>query len=170
MKITDSNMQLRVAIRSKTTEAHSVLTMPSTPVNTSLPKFIMSRFMEAGTSSRVALTDASSLESRTFGQLYQNTTRVAHALRRLGITSAKDCVALISPNHVRYFEAFHGIGLTGGFSTPINPMYTETEIAYQLEATNARIVISHPSCLEKGGRLLTILYMSFMPFMCVILI
>ena len=58
-----------------------------------------------------------------------------------------DVVGILSPNDIHYFTAFHGIGLSGAASTTINPTYTEEEIRYQLEITEAKAVVGKADCI-----------------------
>jgi acyl-CoA synthetase (AMP-forming)/AMP-acid ligase II len=60
-----------------------------------------------------------------------------------------DCIGIISPNDLNYLPAFTGISLAGASSTCLNPLYSETEISYQLQNTNAKVVVCHPLCLER---------------------
>ena len=115
----------------------------------SLPSFIMANFLKPNVKDRVALVCGGSGETRTFGELHNNTHKFAHSLMDMGIGKG-DCVGIISPNNINFFSAFQGIGLTGATSTPINPLYTEHEIEYQLSTTHAKLLIAHPICYEKA--------------------
>ena len=58
--------------------------------------------------------------------------------------------SLCSPNHIHYFTAFAAIGLVGAYSTPVNPLCSESELLYQVEATNCKLIIANSCCLEKA--------------------
>mmetsp|Transcript_9055 Transcript_9055/g.13613 ORF Transcript_9055/g.13613 Transcript_9055/m.13613 type:complete len:564 (+) Transcript_9055:70-1761(+) len=117
-------------------------------VNKPLPHFVMQNFLEKDIQDRVALVDGSSGDSRTYRQLYSETHKFAHCLMDMGVKT-NDCVGIMSPNHIHYFTTFQGIALMGATSTPINPLYTEAEIEFQLKTTSAKMVIAHPMCIDK---------------------
>jgi acyl-CoA synthetase (AMP-forming)/AMP-acid ligase II len=95
-----------------------------------------------------AIIDGASNEKLTYRQLHDSTYSFAHNLKtKLGIKKG-DTIALYAPNHVHYFTVFHGIGLTGGNSTPINPQYTFEEVRKQLEACDAKAIVAHPLCIS----------------------
>lgn len=116
--------------------------------NGALPQFIMKDFLKEDRSSLEAIVDGSNGKSLTYKQAHDNTYSFAHSLRKFGIKKG-DCIAVISPNHLQFFTAFFGIGLTGAVSSCINPLYSEYEIESQIEATNAKMILTHPLCLEK---------------------
>lgn len=116
----------------------------------SVPKTVMKNFMDDNFRDKVALMDGFSKETATYGELYQRTYSCAWSLKyRYGVQKGA-CVGILSPNHINFFTAFHGVGLTGGCSTTINPTYVKEDIEYQLKETNAMMLIVHPLCLEKG--------------------
>jgi len=47
-----------------------------------------------------------------------------------------------------------GIALAGAFSTCINPQYSESEILFQLQSTNAKLIVCHPLCLERVSNIM----------------
>ena len=119
-------------------------------IGKNVPHMVMENFLRADVKSKTALVCGGSGQSRTFGELHSNTHKFAHSLVDMGVGKG-DCIGLISPNNINYFTVFQGIGLTGATSTPINPLYTEHEIEYQLSVTQSKIVIAHPLCFEKAS-------------------
>jgi acyl-CoA synthetase (AMP-forming)/AMP-acid ligase II len=116
----------------------------------SVPKTVLKKFLDEGVRDKVALMDGFTKETATYGQLYQRTYSCAKSLKdKYGVQKGA-CVGIMSPNHINFFTAFHGVGLTGGCSTTINPTYVEAEIEYQMKTTNAMMLIAHPLCLEKA--------------------
>lgn len=113
-----------------------------------LPHFIMQDFLKSDRQALDAIVDGSNSKSLTYKQLHDNTYSFAQSLRKFGIKKG-DCVAIISPNHIQYFTAFFGVGLAGAVSSCINPLYSEYEVEAQVEATKAKLIITHPCCLEK---------------------
>jgi acyl-CoA synthetase (AMP-forming)/AMP-acid ligase II len=59
-----------------------------------------------------------------------------------------DVLAVYMPNVPEYAVAFHGVASAGGMCTTVNPLYTAKELAYQLEDSGARILLTIPSFLE----------------------
>ena len=95
----------------------------------------------------VAIVDGSTNEALTYAELHANTYRFAHALRKQFGVGSDDTVAIYAPNHKHYFSVFQGIGLTGGRSTPINPLYKEDEVSFQCRMTHAKAIVAHPICM-----------------------
>ena len=117
-------------------------------VGKSLPHLVMENFLNNDVKDKVALVCGASGVTRTFGELHSHTHKFARSLMDMNVGKG-DCIGIISPNTINFFAAFQGIGLTGATSTPINPLYTEHEIEFQLTTTNAKAVIAHPFCFEK---------------------
>jgi acyl-CoA synthetase (AMP-forming)/AMP-acid ligase II len=114
----------------------------------SIPSFVMSRFLDSNTRDRVAFFNGLTNKSITFRELYSRTYKFSKSLQEMGVKSG-DCVAIISPNDIDYFTSFNGVAVLGAFSSPINPLYTESEILHQLEKTEAKVIISHDAFVEK---------------------
>ena len=117
-------------------------------------KVLLSTYFEnqAVWKDRVALVDGSDGRELTFQQMNDLIYEIASGLQDLGITKG-DVVALISPNHLNWSPAFIGIMYAGGVSTPVNPLYTEYEISYQLEATKAKVILTHQMNLKVALKL-----------------
>jgi len=91
---------------------------------------------------KLAVT-SSSYESGTgltYAQLYQRASRLANALRTLGIGPG-DRVALLMANHVRYVEAYHAIALLGAAAVPLNFRYVAAEVEYVVSHSEARALL-----------------------------
>lgn len=115
----------------------------------SFPEFLMSHHLNPNIRNNVAIVDGSNGNSITFGDLYTRTYKFAHFLKfNVGVHHG-DRVAIMSPNNIDFSTAFNGIAITGACSTLINPLYTSHEIEYQLEITNAKIIIVHPACMDR---------------------
>ena len=50
-----------------------------------------------------------------------------------------------------YAVAFHGVASLGGIVSPVNPLYTEHEIAHQLKDAGARFLATVPQCFDKAA-------------------
>ncbi len=67
----------------------------------------------------------------TYAELHRRATRLAHALRGLGIRRG-DRVAYLGPNHPSFLETLFATGMLGGVFVPLNIRLAAAEIAYQL--------------------------------------
>ena len=112
-----------------------------------LPDMLMAKFSDDALKNQIAFVDGTTGDTKSYGRLLEQTHSFANGLIAMGIKKG-DCVAIMAPTHLHYFTSFVGISLTGGFSTPINPIYTETEVNYQLDLTQAKLIITHDICEE----------------------
>jgi acyl-CoA synthetase (AMP-forming)/AMP-acid ligase II len=119
-------------------------------LNVPFQRFIMQEFLDITRAEEAAIIDGFTGEQLTYREVNGTTYSFSNNLRRSYGVGNGDCVAIFSPNDLYYFTAFHGIGLTRGFATTINPLYTVEEAYYQVNATRAKVIIAHPVCLEKA--------------------
>ncbi len=56
----------------------------------------------------------------SYAELYARTTRLAHALRALGLRRG-DRIAYLGPNHPSYLETLFAAGTLGAVFVPLNP-------------------------------------------------
>ncbi|MBM4394622.1 MAG: long-chain fatty acid--CoA ligase [Deltaproteobacteria bacterium] len=77
----------------------------------------------------------------TYGQLKDQSDRLATALVRLGL-KAGDRVAIQLPNLPQTVVAWLGVLRAGGIAVMTNPMYVQREVEHQFEDANVRIVIA----------------------------
>jgi len=117
-------------------------------VNKPLPLFLLDTFLHPERKDLVSAIDGSNSKSITYGETYYSSYSLADTLRDFGLRKG-DCIAIMSPNTLYYLTALLGITLTGAAASPINPLYTEKEIAYQLDITKSKIVFAHPICAER---------------------
>ncbi|WNZ07421.1 long-chain fatty acid--CoA ligase [Streptomyces sp. 11x1] len=78
--------------------------------------------------------------SLTYGELYERTTRLAHALRAVGVRRG-DRIAYLGPNHPSYLETLFAAGTLGAVFVPLNTRLAGPEIAYQLADSGARALV-----------------------------
>jgi len=78
----------------------------------------------------------------TFRELEGASNALAHGLRALGVGKG-DRVALFMTNRPEYLVSFEATSKVGGTVTPINPAYHAEEVAYQLNDSEARVLIVH---------------------------
>ncbi|MBO4252616.1 acyl-CoA synthetase [Streptomyces griseorubiginosus] len=82
--------------------------------------------------------------SLTYAQLYDRTTRLAHALRSRGIRRG-DRIAYLGPNHPSYLETLFAAGTLGAVFVPLNTRLAGPEIAFQLADSGAKALVYGPS-------------------------
>ncbi|MFF7985820.1 long-chain fatty acid--CoA ligase [Streptomyces sp. NPDC007901] len=82
--------------------------------------------------------------STDYRTLYTRTTRLAHALRALGVRRG-DRVAYLGPNHPAYLETLFAAGILGAVFVPLNTRLAGPEIAYQLADSGAKALLYGPS-------------------------
>ncbi|MEU9288684.1 o-succinylbenzoate--CoA ligase [Streptomyces sp. NPDC048275] len=80
----------------------------------------------------------------TYAELYLRTTRLAHALRALGLRRG-DRIAYLGPNHPSYLETLFAAGTLGAVFVPLNPRLAGPEIAHQLSDSGAKALVYAPS-------------------------
>jgi acyl-CoA synthetase (AMP-forming)/AMP-acid ligase II len=70
------------------------------------------------------------------------------ALRHSLLVQRGDVVAIHMPNCPEYIIAFQAIASIGAINTTSNPLYTTTELLYQLHDSGAKYVITIPQLLD----------------------
>jgi acyl-CoA synthetase (AMP-forming)/AMP-acid ligase II len=83
----------------------------------------------------------------TFSELDGYTTSLAVALQGIGVSKG-DFVGILAPNCLEFEIAFFGILKAGATVTTINSGYREREVAAQLTASGAAVLIVHDSLRE----------------------
>ena len=78
----------------------------------------------------------------SYAELDRLSDRFAALLNRLGARKG-DRVAVFLPNCPQFYVCFFGILKAGCVHVPVNPMFTRPELAYEINDTQARIVIAH---------------------------
>ncbi len=117
--------------------------IPDLPV----PSYVLAASAELGDAP--ALVDGLSGETITHGQLVGYVDRFAAALHARGLGKG-DVVAVFSPNTIWFPVVFHGIAAAGCVMSPINSLYTPDEIAFQLEDSRARLVVTVSPFLDRA--------------------
>ncbi|KAK5061267.1 hypothetical protein LTR84_007809 [Exophiala bonariae] len=75
--------------------------------------------------------------------------RFAVGLDRLGI-SQQEAIMVFTPNHIFVPMAYLAAAGSQRFFTGANPVYTVHEVAHQMKAISAAVVLIHPTLLETG--------------------
>ncbi len=94
-----------------------------------------------------ALIDGPSGRTLTYAGLAAAARSFAGGLAARGFGKG-DVLALMSPNIPEYAVIFHGVALTGGVITTINPTYTHQEVHKQLLDSGAILLVTIPMFLE----------------------
>ena len=94
-----------------------------------------------------ALVDGASGRTLTYAGLAGAIRSLAGGLASKGFGKG-NVLALMSPNIPEYAVMFHGVAMTGGAITTINPTYTQHEVHNQLLDSGATILVTIPMFLE----------------------
>ncbi|MDH2416122.1 long-chain fatty acid--CoA ligase [Nocardioides sp. CER19] len=86
----------------------------------------------------------------TYSEVDANSGRVASALRAAGLEPG-DKVAVQLPNVPEFLFAYFGILKAGLVMVPLNPLLARPEIAYQLDDSDAKLVITHAVCIDRAA-------------------
>lgn len=103
-----------------------------------------------GRGNKPALIDGPTGRTITYSELEDAIARVAASLSRRGFKKG-EVFGILSPNVPEYAIVFHGVATIGGIVTPVNPLYTEREIAHQLKDAGARFLVTVPQFFEKAS-------------------
>lgn len=118
----------------------------SVPENLSLPDFVL---QDAELySDNVAFVDAMTGKEYTYGQVTRDTKRFARALRSLGLRKGH-VVIVVLPNVPEYAIIALGIMAAGGVFSGANPAAHTSEIKKQLEAADAKLIVTNATIYEK---------------------
>ncbi|MGH2736768.1 MAG: AMP-binding protein, partial [Actinomycetota bacterium] len=103
----------------------------------------------AGYGERPALVDGPSGRTITYEQLVKGAGAVAAGLQARGFSKG-DVFAIFLPNLPEYALVFQGVALAGGINTTINPLYTAEELAFQLNDSKAKFLVTIPQFLDRA--------------------
>jgi acyl-CoA synthetase (AMP-forming)/AMP-acid ligase II len=131
---------------------HPVVVFKSPLPDVSIPETALTPFVFGHADrlrDKVAIVEVGTGRSYTYGELTANVRRLAAGLRARGFGPG-DVMAILAPNVPEYPIAFHGVAMTGGVVTTLNPLYTADEIAFQLRDSRARMLLTVTPLLEKA--------------------
>jgi fatty-acyl-CoA synthase len=97
------------------------------------------------TPQRIAIVHEST--TRTYAELADRVTRLAHGLRGLGVGRG-DRIAYLGPNHPALGETLFATGLLGAVFVPLNTRLAVPELAYNLEDSGAETLLFAPEFAE----------------------
>jgi acyl-CoA synthetase (AMP-forming)/AMP-acid ligase II len=125
------------------TSTYPDVTIPDTDITS----YVLARTGELG--DKPALIDGPSGRTMTYTGLAAAIDSVAAGLAARGFGKG-DVFAIYCPNSPEYAVAFHAVSRRGGINTTINPLYTSTELAFQLNDAGARYLLTIPDFLDKA--------------------
>ncbi|KAJ8451514.1 hypothetical protein Cgig2_018148 [Carnegiea gigantea] len=116
------------------------------PDNVTLPEFVL---QDAELySDKVAIVEALTGKEYTYGQVTRDTKRFAKALRSLGLRKGH-VVIVVLPNVAEYSIVALGIMAAGGVFSGVNPASHASEIKKQVEAADAKLIVTNGTIYEK---------------------
>ena len=98
--------------------------------------------------SRIALIDEQSGATLTHDDLRRRVDALASGFVKEYGLKRGDVVAVYSPNHLDYGVVVWALLKFGAVVSGANPMYTESELAYQLKISRAKLLVAHPLSYE----------------------
>lgn len=116
------------------------------PDDMTLPEFVLQGFELYADS--VAFVENESGKEYTHGEVVSETKRFAKALRSLGLRNGRVVVVLL-PNVAEYAIVALGIMAAGGVFSGANPSGHASEIKKQVEAADARLIVTNGPNYEK---------------------
>ena len=118
------------------------------PERFNLCSYYLDRNLEEGRADKVALIQGQ--ETRTYGQLAERVRQLTAALRAAGVRP-EDRVLIALPDGFAFAEAFFACLRAGGVFCMVNPLLKADSLAYYLEYTKARVVVTHVDVLPELG-------------------
>jgi acyl-CoA synthetase (AMP-forming)/AMP-acid ligase II len=112
-----------------------------------LTQFVLGKAERLG--DKVAIVEVGSGRSYTYSQIADGVRKLAAGLHARGFRKG-DVLAIMAPNLPEYPIAFHGVASAGGVNTTLNPTYTADEIAFQLNDSRARLLLTIPPLVGKA--------------------
>jgi 4-coumarate--CoA ligase len=88
----------------------------------------------------------------TFAEVRDGARCFGESLRQQWGWHCGDVLAVIAPNDVDYSIAVFGVLYAGGVVLPLNPMYSDHELAHMLQDAGAKALVVHESLLLVAQR------------------
>ncbi|KAF9033174.1 hypothetical protein BJ165DRAFT_1515946 [Panaeolus papilionaceus] len=133
------------------TEFCAAVSLPPVPDNITIPQFIfqpkcMTRPVRPA-NVPVFVDDATG-KALFYDDVRQRTISLANGLSIKYNITRNDVVCLFAPNHIDYATVCWSIHTLGAIVSPANPGYTADELKYLVSMTDAKLIITHPACLN----------------------
>lgn len=119
------------------------------PEETTLPEFVLQHAEDYA--DKLALVEASTGKTYTYGEVLRDTRRFAKALRSVGLRKGH-VVVVVLPNLAVYPVVALGIMAAGGVFSGANPLALPLEIRKQVEDSDARLIVTNSLTHEKVSR------------------
>ncbi|XP_008809099.1 4-coumarate--CoA ligase-like 1 [Phoenix dactylifera] len=116
------------------------------PEGTTLPEFVLQDAEDYA--DKVALLEASTGKTYTYGEVVRDTRRFAKALRSVGLRKGH-VVVVVLPNLAIYPVVALGIMAAGGVFSGANPLALPLEIRKQVEDSDARLIVANSFTHDK---------------------
>ncbi|KAF5726661.1 4-coumarate--CoA ligase-like 1 [Tripterygium wilfordii] len=116
------------------------------PDNVTLPEFVLQGAELYA--DKVAFVESVTAKAYTYGEVVRDTRRFAKALRSVGLRKG-NVVIVVLPNIAEYGIIALGIMSAGGVFSGVNPASHTSEIKKQLEAADAKLVVTNSPNYEK---------------------
>ncbi|XVF25313.1 hypothetical protein REPUB_Repub13aG0202600 [Reevesia pubescens] len=98
--------------------------------------------------SRPCLINGKTSKVYTYAEVELTARRVASGLNKLGIQQ-RQVIMLLLPNTPEFVLSFLGASFRGAIATAANPFFTPAEVYKQAKASNARLIITQASYVDK---------------------
>jgi len=102
--------------------------------------------LEQGRADKTAILSGD--DQITYRQLHETVNRMGNALVELGVR-IEERVAILMPDSPEWVFAFFGAMKIGAVAVPMNTMLKPRDYEYLLNDSRSRVIIVHPSLLEK---------------------
>lgn len=99
------------------------------------------------TPDKPAIIMATSRETVTFGELEEQSNRIAHFYRTIGLNDG-DCVAILVENHPRFFKLVWAAQRSGLYYACISTKLNASEVAYLLADSDAKAFITSDAMID----------------------
>lgn len=83
----------------------------------------------------------------TYQQVGDRIEQLAHGLTKLGLKQG-DCISIIAPNHLEFYETYYAAAWLGLIANPINIRLSGSEIAYILNDAGSKLLLTHTRFAE----------------------
>jgi acyl-CoA synthetase (AMP-forming)/AMP-acid ligase II len=113
----------------------------------SLTDFVFQRAEQMA--DRAAIIDGTTGRAISYGELIRAIRRAAAGLAARGLKKG-EVMAIFSPNVPEYAIAFHAVAMLGAINTTVNPLYTVDELAFQLNDSGAKYLLTIPPLIDKA--------------------
>ncbi|KAI9461168.1 amp dependent CoA ligase [Russula earlei] len=128
--------------------------LPYIPDDLTLPQFILDSTHGCRPSRRPQgtpwLIEDATGRKVGYKEIQSRVSGLANALSLKWAIAENDVVCIYSPNHVDYPTIIWAVHRLGAIVTGANPSYTPEELAFQVSAAKAAVLVVHPDVLERA--------------------